>query len=447
MRSSTLFIQVIQWLLLFPSAAVSAAAILSLVPRAGATRPDHDDSDSFRSSTQVLSSADLGYDHSLEDQNPTTRSSAADDKYAERIILSQWGKHRRWSLIASKRRRMLKIGRISKLVLVSTGAVAQVASTQLPVQYKAFASTFGGLCIGAGTYIKTRVITDENIKKMVDSFEISQAIKAEVYKFRARVKPYSQLENKPGEEALNLLQQRCSSISSSTKDGKFYMTLPDSKPAPGSLDTIDEYIEKRMDRIIQHFYIKRARSMNKNAAICSNCENALLTLGTFASFKPTYLPAVVQNIVTSINGWGVAFTTVSAAFANHLAKEKFNDIADEYFQAAEELEKIKNTWPSKAAMAGAPGWENQVAKSEDVIRSTFEKWAKVKTGREDLPLQKPTLVEKDFSKMVWNPDIVCGTDESGFFPALDRVKWLVDNTDMTKVDAKKKVMLEFPANF
>jgi len=440
MFSSTIYIPVIQWILLFSLAVVSAAAVSVLVPRAGTTRPDH----------KLFPSADLGYDCSLEDQNPTTSSKGTGDKHVERIVQSQWEKHRRWSLIASERKRMLEIGRISKLVLVSTGAVAQVASTQLPVQYKAFAKVFGGLCIGAGTYIKTKVITDEKMKKMVASFKTSQAIKAEVYKFRAQVGPYAygQLKNKPGEEALNLLRQRCSNFSRNTKDHKYYSTLPDSKPAPGSLDTIDEYIEKRIDRIVQHFYIKQARIMNKRATICSNCETTLLTLAFLTTSIPTNLiPDVVQNVVTSISGWGVAFTTVSVAFANHLAREKFNDIADEYFRAAEELKDIKDTWPSKATMAGAPGWENKGIESENVIRQTIDKWEKVKTGQKDLPLQELTPVKKDLSKMVWNPATICGADECGVYRASDRVEWLVDNTDMTQLDAQKKVMSEFPANF
>jgi len=426
MFSSTVNITVIQWILLFSLAVVSAAAVSLRAP----------------STTGSEHHADLGYDH----QNPKASSSATVHKHAERILQSQWDKHRRWSKIASERKKMLEIGRITKLVLISTGAVAQVASTQLPVEYKAFANIFSGVCIGAGTYIKTKFLTDEKIKNMAASFKTSQAIKAEVYQFRARVGHYGK---EPDEKVVDLLRQRCSSISSKTKDRKFLNTLPDSDshPAPGSLDTIDEYIEKRMDHIIQDFYLKEARSMNKRASIVSTCETALLSMGFLADSIPiNMVPDAFQNAVTSYSGWGVAFTTVSVAFANHLAREKFSDIADEYCRAAEQLEDIKDNWPSKATKSGAPGWEKTVIECENIIQATFVKAANTRTGGKDLP-QELKPFKKDAHKMVWNPDVVCGTDNSGFYRASARLEWLVDNSDLSKQEARKKIMSEFPENF
>mmetsp|Transcript_12585 Transcript_12585/g.14394 ORF Transcript_12585/g.14394 Transcript_12585/m.14394 type:complete len:424 (+) Transcript_12585:284-1555(+) len=423
MFSSTANITVIQWILLFSLAVVSAAAVSLRAP--STTGSDHH--------------ADLGYDH----QNPKASSSATVDKLAERILKSQWDKHRRWSKVASERKKMLEIGRISKLVLISSGAVAQVASTQLPVEYKAFANLFSGACLGAGTYIKTNFLTVEKIKKNAACFKTSQAIKAEVYQFRARVGHYG----KEPEKAVDLLRQRCSSISSKTKDHKFLNTLPDSHPAPARLDTMDEYIEKRMDHIIQDFYRKQARSMNKKASIISNCENALLSMAFLASSIPiNMIPDAFQNAFASFSGWGVAFTAVSTAFANHLAKEKFSDRADDYSRAAEQLEAIKDNWPLKATKAGAPGWENTVIECENIIHATFVKEANTRTGSKDLPQELKPL-KKDVHKMVWNPAVVCGTDNSGFYRASARVEWLVDNSDLSKQEAQKKIMSEFPENF
>lgn len=350
----------LQCLLLFPSL-VSAVAVAQPVPRGGAnTRLDQEG---------MALVPDVGQDI-LEEKKSD----------AERIVLSQWGKHRRWAMVAKKRKTTVEVGRISKLVLVSVGAVAQVASTQL-VKYKSHASIFGGICIGLGTYIKNKVLTEEKIDSMVASFETSQAIKTEVYKFRAQVTPYDQFSQKP-DQASKELQERCKSISKNTDDEKFLTTSQDSKPAPGWLDTRDEYTEKRIDDMVNRFYRKRAKKLKKRVAFCSGCENALLTLSAAASFSSTQqLPAVLQNVVTSISGWGGALTTVSAAFANHLAKGKFNDIAREYFEAIDELQDLKDSWPSTAAMAGAPDWEKQVIKSEAVIFSTTESWAKAKSGK------------------------------------------------------------------
>ena len=288
--------------------------------------------------------------------------------------------------------------------------------------------------------------------KMVTSYSTSQAIKAEVYKFRAHVTPYGEFKTNP-DEALEILRERCNIISDSANDDKFFLTLPDSKAVPGPLDTIDAYLDNRLDRQMTHFYIKKGRKMMKRANFCGVCENVLLGLGTIAGVGGTaaaQLPTGVQQVLTGLSGWGGAFTAASTAFANHLAKQKFNDIAREYFEAAEDLQELKDTWPSKATESGSPNWENHVTKSEDVIQSTLEDWAKAASGKKELKLlklQKPKSVKKDVAGMVWNPDIVCGTDESGFYPASARMQWLVDNESMTQKDAQNKVMKEFPDHF
>lgn len=435
MRLSSFFVQC---LLVFPSL-VSAVTVSSIVPRGGSTTTRIDNN-----SNSLV--ADLGQDI-IKEKNAEAKS-ATDDRYVERILQSQWEKHRRWAQVARKRKIKVEAGRILKLALVSVGAVAQVASTQL-VKNKSTASMFGGACIAAGTYIKNQVLTEEESTKMVQSFATSQAIKTEVYKFRAQVMPYSQFKSKP-DEALNLLRKRCTTISDSTKDEKFVLTRQDSRPAPGWLDTVDDYIEKRIDAICNNVYLKRGKLLQKRSAFCHNCENVLLILSASASLtSTTQLPAAIQNAVTILSGWGGAFTTISAALAHHVAKEKFTDIAVKYFEAATKLQGVKDGWPLGASMAGTPGWEKEVNKSEDIILSTLEEWAKAKTGDVDLHLEKsaPVPVKKDPKKMVWKPDIICGTDESGFYPASDRVQWLMENANMTEADAQNRVMAEFSEIF
>uniref|UniRef100_A0A7S4AC95 SMODS and SLOG-associating 2TM effector domain-containing protein n=1 Tax=Pseudo-nitzschia australis TaxID=44445 RepID=A0A7S4AC95_9STRA len=430
----------VQCLLVFPSL-VAAVTVSSIVARGGSTTTRTDNNSNSLG-------ANLGHDI-IKEKNAKANT-ATDDRYVERILQSQWEKHRRWALVAQKRKLKVETGRILKLALISVGAVAQVASTQL-VKNKSTASMFGGACIAVGTYIKNQVLTEEETAKMVQSFATSQAIKTEVYKFRAQVTPYNQFKSKP-DEALNLLRKRCTTISDSTKDEKFYMTRQDSRPAPGWLDTAEDYIEKRIDVMVNNVYQQRGRLLERRSAFCHNCENALLTLSAAASItSTTQLPAAIQNAVTILSGWGGAFTTISAALAHHVAKEKFSDIAVKYFEAANKLQGVKDGWPSRASMAGAPEWEKQVNKSEDIILSTLEEWAKAKTGDEDLHLEKsaptPVPVKKEPKKMVWKPDVICGTDESGFYPASDRMQWLMDNANMTETDAQNKVMAEFPEIF
>lgn len=341
--------------------------------------------------------------------------------------------------------------RISKLVLVSVGAALQVAATQLPAKFREPAVMAGGTFIGLAEFIKKKFLTDDNIQSMVSSYTTSQAIKAEVIKFRAKVSPYDQLDANP-DSVLSEFRQRCDGIYKRVFDPKLRTTEPDSVPVPGSLDTVDEYMERRLDRRIRHFN-KKGKSLRKRYAICNRCEDALLFLGTASSFS-SQLPPVAQKIITmvgaekivaGISGWSGAFTTTSAAFANHLAKNKFEEVAADYRSVEDQLKEIREAWPSTAKAAGSAEWDEQVTKSESIIESAIQEWANIKRATLDVPLQDvPAPSNKG---PVWDPKIVCGTDESGYYPALDRKNWLIENLNMTEEEAKQKVMEEFPENF
>jgi hypothetical protein len=87
-----------------------------------------------------------------------------------------------------------------------------------------------------------------------------------------------------------------------------------------------------------------------------------------------------------------------------------------------------------------------VTECEDIIRSTVDYFAVTKSADDDMKLSQPST-KKDLEDMVWNPNIVLGTDDSGFYPAVDRMKYLIDTKSLTEEQAKKKVMMEYPENF
>mmetsp|Transcript_23328 Transcript_23328/g.54973 ORF Transcript_23328/g.54973 Transcript_23328/m.54973 type:complete len:475 (+) Transcript_23328:58-1482(+) len=377
----------------------------------------------------------------------STNKSSLDDKYVERIVQSQWQKHRRWARVAAYRKRVVRSARVSKLGLVSLGAVCQVAATQV-VHYKSAVSCIGGICIMLGTYIKNQVLTDEAVSQMVESFATSQAIRSEVYKFRANVTPYNNFVRKP-DEALNLLRDRCNRISSSTNDHRYDTTNHDKKPAPGWLTTADDYIAYRIEDMINRFYKREGKKLLRRYSTCHNIENVLLLLSAAASSSSTVqLPAFLDKIAKYLCGWTGAATTVSTAFATHMSKGKFKEIAIQYYDAADELRDIRDSWPSTALRAGSADWEKQVMKSEEVIYATIEEWAQSRSNKADFNLSTPEPIKaKTHGPLEWAPGTIVGTDESGFYPAKDRAAWLMENQGMSQEDAQNKVIEEFPDKF
>ena len=113
------------------------------------------------------------------------------------------------------------------------------------------------------------------------------------------------------------------------------------------------------------------------------------------------------------------------------------------------MREMVDLWPLNCNKAGDPGWDERIVKMEDLIISTTEEFAKKRSGNQDLTFNKPPQrASAEFVEKVWNPNVVCGDDVSGFYPAIDRATWLVENVeDMDMAAAKLQIMNEFAENF
>ena len=367
--------------------------------------------------------------------------------YSERIVQSQWEKQRRWSKLFLAKKKKIQLAQFAKLFFVSTGAVAQVAATQVPAQYKVTTSFVGGICVGIGAYLKNNFTTKEQVKDMVMNFYISQAIKSEVWKYRAKAGAYAKLS---GPKAVQTLKDNCNQFSKlGAFDKRFLMMEMDKKPVPQMCENRDDYSINRIDKIVEKLYLKSARQFERKGAICSRIEDVLLGAGTVAGFGATQsLPPPFSTVVEKVLGWTGALTTISTAFANHHAKMKYEEIANQYYDAAAQLRALKEEWPSGAMKAGDAGWDEQILKCESVILSTVEEFARDRTGNKELKFGKPAPPPKQkFSSKVWNPNVICGSDESGSYKAGERMKWLMENKNLSKKDAQQLIMNENPDNF
>lgn len=316
----------------------------------------------------------------------------------------------------------------------------QVAATQVPVGWKTTTTLAGGGLTALGGYIKNKMVRPEDVSQTVTSFYVAQALKSEVYKFRTRAFPYNKSDR------LEKLRKNCNEISSANgHDRRFHVMKKDKKPIPPPMPTRREYFEKRLDPRIESFLRGKARKMEARGKFCSRVEDAFITAGAGIGFLSAQkLPAKLAAYVEGLTGWAAAFTVVSAAFANHHAKMKFEEIADDYFDTADQLEKIKDNWPMNCNKAGDPGWDEQIAICEELILSTTEEFAKKRTGNKELTFVKP---KRRTSVRTWNPEVICGNDETGGYTAKDRALWLVENKKLGMKEAQQKVMEEFPDNF
>jgi len=384
-------------------------------------------------------------------QDPAFDGKNRDKFYNERVIQSQWEKQRRWAQLFQMQRKRLQFARYAKLSFISIGAIAQVAASQVPPQFKVATSFFGGACVGIGAYLKNQFITNQQVVDMVTSFYVSQAIKSEVSKFRAKVGPYKP-QQANGAKAVAALQEKCTFLSKLGTDRKFYKIQVDSKPAPLPMHTRESYIDLRIDRVVNNLYLKNARAMEKKGAFFSRCEDLLLGAGTCAGIGATQkFPVFLQKYVDVLMSWTGALTTISAAVAGMTAKMKYEEISNQYYDAAAQLTDLKDNWPRELTDCSVPGWDEHIQKCENIILSTVEEFARDRTGNKDMTFgktkKKNASGKEKFGAKKWDPNVLVGKDGSGTYLASERVKWLMENKSMNKSEAQKQVMAEFPENF
>lgn len=388
--------------------------------------------------TLSLDFLDVSRDRLQSDAVDATDDEKLLERQIEQTVQAQWDRHRRWAIVSNRRRIQIHRARVAKLFLLVTGALVQQLPDSFPLCGK-YRGWIGGLCVAAVPYLKNRMLQDEDVARMIKSSWTSQAIEAEVFKFRARAAEYSYFKTNPL-VALHALRRRCYELTLAGReaDDLFDRTMPDDKPVPGWLNTAEEYIRERLDHQINEWYKKRAKQFDRRYDLCIICETPLLVGAAISSFGKTLVPA--------LDGWCGFFTTAATAIGAHLAAQNYHEISQQYHTAAIKLEYIKETWPPVyAACSGSRAWEDNVKRTEAVIRSTVDEWAKAKSG--DGGFVPPKVKGDEEGPKKWDPDVVCGTDDTGFYLAVDRARWLVENKSMKEEEAQNKVMEEYPENF
>ena len=293
-----------------------------------------------------------------------------------------WNRHRRWSQAATKQRKTFQWFQTCHLSLIVAGAFSQTLAARLassPTSYGWAISLTGGGCLGAAALISNNVLTKERQSNWVRCRATSEAVKAEVFLFRAGVPPY---DDKAPDQILVL---RVADISERAKDLKllYIMTTNDETKPPPILDR-DGYIKRRLDTQIENFYLKMARNRAKKSAVLKKCQYILAfgssAVGLVAGSTGGIAgggSAVFSHLASKVGIWGPAFATASAAFGTHIAAAKYDDEVMEWTNSAQLLENLYLRLP-KVTGPGSPEWNEFVLKCEAVISSNTNQWASPK---------------------------------------------------------------------
>lgn len=317
--------------------------------------------------------------------------------------------------------------RVSRLVLIT--AVAATGAPW-PEKFREVLSHIAAVCTALAVIVDIHFLSDERVGWMVQSATASAAIKAEVYKFLAKVGEYKESDIDPHKAMLNL-RKECTRLARSVTDPRIRTTLADNKTMPDCFTTRDDYIKERVTASIEDFK-KKAKSYLKRSAICSRFEWFFYTL---AGNVPALLgidDLLPYWIKSFLDGGAAAFISISVGFASHRERQRFEDIANEYYRTVDELENIREEWPLDANKAGSPEWEEQVMKTEKFIQSAYREWENIKRS----------TVGNHKEIATWKDDAVCGGES-----AVKRMSQLMKDRNLTEQEAKHMIMGEFPESF
>ena len=301
----------------------------------------------------------------------------------EEALTTVWNRHRRWSKAATKQKKTIQWYQTCHLTLIVAGAFLQTLAASTSATYGWAIALAGGGCLGAVPLISNNFLTKERKSDWIRCRATSEAIKAEVFLFRAGVPPYDD------DRRVQILVDRIADISEAAKDLKLlYIMTPkfDDKKPPPILDR-GGYIKYRLDPQIDDFYLKRARKQAKKSSILKTCEHILSTgsavIGLVAGSTGGAMAAaggggasasLFSNLASHVGIWGAAFATASAAFGTHIAAAKYDDEVMEWTTAAQRLENLYLRLP-KAVGPGSLEWNDFVMNCEAVISSNTKQWA------------------------------------------------------------------------
>ncbi|HEV8389753.1 MAG TPA: DUF4231 domain-containing protein [Dongiaceae bacterium] len=294
---------------------------------------------------------------------------------SEEVVTKIWKRGLAWSRAADKLKARVVYARISALALSASGAVLEtVAATLLAEQPDArtWCAAVGAVLLAIATFVTARLLTVDAVRAWTRLRSVSEAIKAEVYIFRAKAAPYIE------DDALDKLRDKTNETQAAAQDLERHVAgMVVGAEAPPPMLTHDDYIAGRVEQQIEGFYRKKATQYAHRLTALRAGEFVLGLAGTTLGA----LAAVISSHETSpsasdagIGAWVAVLTTLGAALAAHIAANRYDFLVVSYYGTARRLEDLVIKWRSHPDTGGADAWSTFVNACEDAISVESESW-------------------------------------------------------------------------
>ncbi len=220
----------------------------------------------------------------------------------ESVVAAIWADRIRWSRTADRLKKRLDTARTLALVLGGVGAIATtVTATLLNARGvpRSMVAIVAAVCLALATYVGAQFLTPAAIGKWTRARSISEAIKREVYQYRAVAgSPIGPLRAEVAEivsAATDLLPEYAAT------------PVPAAVPPPGPM-TPGEYIRDRMRDQIDHYYRPKAQV---SAERSRRLRRLALALGVVTAIVAALAAVAPGSGATALAPWVAALTTLS----------------------------------------------------------------------------------------------------------------------------------------
>jgi hypothetical protein len=194
---------------------------------------------------------------------------------------------------------------------------------------------------------------------------VAESLKSEIFKFRARARPYDRSENADADSALSLLSDTVAEHELKAHD-LFQHVHPNTTSdadVPPFLDS-ESYISERLDEQIKKFYLPSSRKNLRYA----NRSRRIITALAGAGVVISGLMSV--GLLHGLGAWVSVLTTMSAAIATFASLNRYDFLASAYAKQAYALARLRQEWRTGRWQ----DWSDFVTKCEETISAENRAW-------------------------------------------------------------------------
>jgi hypothetical protein len=286
-----------------------------------------------------------------------------------------------WSQTANRLRTRSTQLRSCTLTFTIVGAILAMIASQLPEgRMRLSFAIFSTLLFAAASFVTARLLGQDRTLAGVRARAAAEALKREVFKYTAHAAPYDGDDrdarlNTEREQVENDVSDLLNEVVEPTGDGG----------APTSDLTPAEYMDRRIQKQVTHFFEPRAATAARQLKYFRQAEFALASVAACIT-AAVGVAGKTALAGDSSPGWGFDFvalatvlTTVSGAILVHIEAQRYEHIVSQYRATARRLRDMLASAPHGFNVPSLE-WSQFVAKCEAILveenNSWVAKWSK-----------------------------------------------------------------------